>query len=166
MDSQTTHIPYEVELQAALLTTLLDKWNHQIAAPNITTVYTWECDLLSLTRANFAHEFEIKRSLSDYRADFKKKSKHHSLSNRLFYHDTNPRIPNYFWYVVAGLEVEPPEYAGLLNVAWGQKGHRPVVEIIKPAPRLHNKKLHAKKVLTIGRIYSYRLKNMYWDKST
>jgi hypothetical protein len=45
-----------------------------------------ECDILSLSKANFGTEYEIKTSKADLKADIKKKHGHdHPLIKRLFY---------------------------------------------------------------------------------
>jgi len=149
----------EKEIQAVLMEQLLDEKNHQIVTPNITVIYPWECDLLSLTRAGLSHEFEIKRSVGDYRADFKnKRCKHQTLSHR----DMGLALPNYFWFVTTGIEIEPPEYAGWIRVTPCDVG-RPKLCIQKEAPRLHTKKMHNKGIISMGRICSYGLKKMYLE---
>lgn len=50
--------------------------------PNVDCITGYECDLLTITKAGFAHEYEIKLSLADFRADRKKVHKHASLSGR------------------------------------------------------------------------------------
>lgn len=154
----------ERAIQAKLLGWVLDKRNHELAVPNITTIYYWECDLLSMTRAEFVHEYEIKRSVTDYRADFKgKRGKHDALINRSFYYNSViARIPNYFWFVTADFDIEPPEYAGWIRIV--DTGSDPDIWVKKNAPRLHNQKLQSKKIRSIGNILSYRLKNFYLNE--
>ena len=48
--------------------------------PNTDKITGYEADLLAVTKAGYAYEYEIKRSLSDFRADKKKLEKHASLS--------------------------------------------------------------------------------------
>ncbi len=43
--------------------------------PNVK-LYDYEADLLRITKAGFLHEYEIKLTKSDYKADFKKSKKH------------------------------------------------------------------------------------------
>lgn len=54
--------------------------NHRCIVPNIY-LYDWESDVLSVTKAGFSHEFEIKTSVSDFKADFKKNGKHQVLDS-------------------------------------------------------------------------------------
>jgi len=153
----------EKNLQARLMKWALDDKKHILVAPNITNVYWWECDLLSVTKAYFSHEYEIKRSRADYKADFRNKvPKHRALKDHLFWSNGIARIPNYFWFVTADIEIEPPEYAGWIQYV--DTGGAPAMWIKKAAPRLHKQKLREKKIQSIYRVISYRLKDMYWRK--
>ncbi|MCM1301982.1 MAG: hypothetical protein NC226_09710 [Bacteroides cellulosilyticus] len=64
-----------------------------IAVPNVTTGLFWglpfEADLLVMSKAGYVTEFEIKRSYTDFVADFKKDASAHNA----------PQIYN-FYYVV------------------------------------------------------------------
>lgn len=91
-----------------------------IMIPNFSPSFTpakpvkWgECDVFQITKSMYWVEFEIKLSVSDFRADFKKVKKHRALAERA------PNIPRRFWYVMPDIiadkvEGEIPEYAGLL----------------------------------------------------
>ena len=153
----------ELQVQAILMRWTLDSLNHIAIAPNITVTYWWECDALSVTRALFTHEFEIKRTTTDYAADAQKKSKHHTLQTRgADWMGNFPRIPNYFWYVVTfPTSIEIPEYAGHIQITHPTLAG---VKLIKSAPRLHNQKLPQKKLLDIYRIATYRMKRLYAEK--
>lgn len=50
--------------------------------PNVDCITGYEADMLTVTNAGYVYEYEIKLSLSDYRADLKKVQKHASLSGR------------------------------------------------------------------------------------
>ena len=54
----------------------------------------FECDFLSVTRSDFLHEYEIKVSKSDFKADFKKTAKHLLLEGkeRLFVGENDPKL--------------------------------------------------------------------------
>jgi hypothetical protein len=136
--------------------------NHVSIVPN-TFAYSWESDMLSFTRSNFVHEYEIKISLSDFKADFRKAEKHEVLkigsrtpreyelswvenpayASKVKYNPTTKQIlelrPNYFWYIcpcdIIPLD-EIPEYAGLMYLGLGN-----YPKIIKDAPRLHSDKV-------------------------
>lgn len=123
--------------------------------PRFTPVEWFECDMWRLTKAGYSEEFEIKLSVSDFKADFAKVcegsfrfdqdskdwvrpeafKKHESLAER------HPRSPNRFWFVLAKDivdKVEVPDYAGLIVAdKWGS---RVSVGVRKPAPKLHGAK--------------------------
>lgn len=46
-------------------------------------IYAWESDFFSITTTGYAQEIEIKVSLSDFRADFKKIAKHKTLKGKM-----------------------------------------------------------------------------------
>jgi hypothetical protein len=149
----------ELQIQAELMWWAMEDRQHILIAPNITNVYYWECDLLSATRAFFAHEFEIKRSYQDYKADFKKR-KHPYLSGKWPRQEGNRAfVPNYFWFVTADFEVSPPEYAGWIYLM--DTGSKIDMRVKKDAPRLHQAKLSAKQINSITRVMAYRLKDLY-----
>lgn len=119
----------------------------QLGHTPITTKYTGlgigEADVISITKTGFINEFEIKRSRSDYLADFRNKSyKHKAMSERtgaelrpsgnIWYFSANK-----FWFVVPENLItldEIPEYAGLIYI------NENSLSIIKNAPRLHKYK--------------------------
>lgn len=138
----------EKAFQNALYLDLQTK--HPIIVPNVH-LHFWEADLIGITGSDFVHEYEIKLSKSDFRADFNKKTKHNHLKGR--------RGPNYFWYVCPPglLTVEDmPEYAGLIQIVPNKlnRSHRisygeceraaTSIEVIKQAPRLHDGKITLK----------------------
>jgi hypothetical protein len=109
---------------------------HEFVVPNNTMIFPWEADLISATKAALLHEFEIKITLSDYKADAKKVSKHRNLAERW------GNIPNYFWYVTFEFDIDPPEYAGWIRIKRKNDNNWPwVVEVKKDAPRLTERKI-------------------------
>ncbi len=169
-------VPSEKEMQAALFRWAMWEKNHPIAIPNTSGTYGWEADLLSLTNSNYAHEFEIKRSIKDYKQDFTgKRAKHELLRGRLanwngHSNGTTPAIPNYFWFVTfEGMEIEPPEYAGWLVVRvrdYKYLDDRPLFlfpRVIKKAPLLHKEKMPYKEIVAINRRLSFRIAHTYID---
>ena len=153
----------ESKMQAILMDYVMEKKRHQFAIPNLTSLYRWEADLISATRAWFVHEFEIKISKSDFVADSKKIWKHLQLKTDY----KGWRSPNYFWYAINGFTVEVedvPEYAGLLQIKWHENFKRYDVTVIKSAPRLHLKKMTEKERMNVNRWLGYKLKNMYLSK--
>ena len=84
-----------------------------LVVPNVSYgLESHECDLLALSTSGYAHEIEIKVSVSDLKADFKKAHQHQSMGNKT----------RCLWYaaplemMAALLEYCPP-HAGLLTVA-------------------------------------------------
>lgn len=155
----------EKRIQAYLMVNLMDKLNHILIAPNITNVYRWECDLLSVTRALYAHEFEIKISLSDYRREFIEKKWKHSIlrapSLRLY--NLRPISPNYYWMVSSfDISSELPDYAGWIQV--NDLGDRLDLWVKKAAPRLQSSKMTEKQQDSITRVISYRIKDLWYDR--
>lgn len=154
----------ESQIQAVLMDWILEDKKHQMALPNTKSVYPWECDMLSLTKAGYIHEYEIKRTKADFRADFtQKRGKHQILGNKEFHTWRNSsivRVPNYFWYVTHELEIQPPEYAGWMTLTQGHLD-RWIMYVEKPAPRLHTQKISDKQRLTMQRGITYRLKNLF-----
>ncbi len=104
-----------------------------------------ECDFLSITKSGFLHEYEIKTSLADFKADFRNKPDKHKRMKGVpvsfgryrrdekldlvraedgkYIFDEGQEIQkpfvNYFWFVCPeGLikEDEVPDYAGLIYI--------------------------------------------------
>lgn len=172
---------YEDTLQFAVYEFTLRK-QHPVCIPNIMTSYRLrEADVLSLTRAGFSHEFEIKRTISDFRMDFiSKKSKHYDLSMRYIgkYNEKQPAISNYYWFV-APEDIIPikeiPEYAGLMIIknikVVSRIYNNPIrnnftqistwlsvsINIMKNAPLLHRSKFN------IGNDFTRKLSTKYWN---
>lgn len=143
-------------MQALLIRWLLRERNHEFAIPNSNTFFAWEADLISITRAGLAHEFEIKISAADYKRDFEK-HKHFYLGND----PLGRKLPSYFWYATTGFEIEPPEYAGWVEVTYDEKHYRYLISERKPAPRLHNNKIGDQAKRLIGHLLSFRLMSEY-----
>ena len=84
-------------------------------------------DVIGVTCRRKVIEIEIKRSMSDFRADFKKP---HRVNRHLFLDE----MPNQFYYMVPENLVdkvlpELPDWAGLIRWRFG-----PVVEVVKVSP--------------------------------
>lgn len=91
----------------------------------------WESDFFAVSHSGYGVEFEIKTSVSDYRADFKK------IKHKVLDRSKKGFCPNKFYYVVPEKLIkisDIPHYAGLIYVsAFG-------LEIIKQAPFIHKDK--------------------------
>lgn len=137
---------------------VLGDLHHECAIPNTTLVYYWEADLLSITRAGLVHEFEIKLSYQDFKADAKK-NKHWFIENKT-------KSPSYFWYVTYNFDVTPPEKAGWIKITKTENtfnfGWR--VEVRKSAPRLHTQKLSETQKAQIIRSLAHRVFSAYYEK--
>ena len=132
----------ESTIQAVLMGYAMETKKHQFAVPNVTLIYPWEADMISVTSSWLVHEYEIKISRSDFIADKNKKMKHSDLRQRYSTGEemrkpktaheralfdmglTSPfkrSTPNYFWYVTNGFDIETaeiPSYAGWMTVEW------------------------------------------------
>lgn len=88
-----------------------------IAVPNVTTGLFWslpiEADLLVMSKAGYVTEFEIKRSYSDFLADFKKdKCAHNAPQIYKFYYVVPEKIISKVAFYFA--EVLPAESPAVL----------------------------------------------------
>jgi hypothetical protein len=113
-----------------------------------------EADMVSVTKSDFVHEFEIKCSASDYEREFKnKKLRHEVLKEHDNHHPNYDPGGNYFWFVCTFEPEDVPEYAGLMRASSGG-----VLEL-KKAPRLHSEKISDRALRYLERGLTYR----YWD---
>ena len=134
----------EARIQTALYNYLLRK-GQEIILPNISWSWLpWEADLISITKAKYMYEFEIKISRADFEHDFLKR-KHNTLK-RISINPQwrNLRIPNYFCYVapIKAIPICVPDYAGIYQVYpnTGRYKHLlSISEVRKPA-LLHREK--------------------------
>lgn len=149
-----------------------------LAGRNIKGVTGWDADLLLITKSNCAIEVEIKISVSDFRAEFKKPTKiakhkmftqGHTLSKR--YRGTCVKTPNlirnyYFampYSVYSKVQDEIPEYAGVIVISettfrHGEPLYTPM--IVKKAPVLKAEKCGPEHRLKILTAKYYR----WWDR--
>lgn len=105
---------------------------HTMVVPNVQ-MFGWESDLVSMTTAAYLCEYEIKISRADFRVDAKK-IRHRILDGSLI--NERKRGPAFFYYVVPRDLIAPqdvPSYAGLIY-------SHPMMQIVKPAPKLHRDK--------------------------
>ena len=148
----------EFTIQNALYAHLVKK-GHEFIIPNIYLGHL-ESDLISVTKAGFIHEYEIKLNTADFKADFKK-TKHAHMRNRHY------QFRNYFWFV-APIDLidigEIPEYAGFIEISF----HREVFSdgtagaIVCFEPK-RPKKLHMKKLAENQKLEIYRKHEVrYW----
>lgn len=123
----------ETNIQKSLFHYLLNK-GHQYVIPNIYFSHE-ESDILSVTRNNYYYEFEIKVTLSDFKADFKK-FKHKRFNNGF------TSLISRFTYVapINAIPLCIPWYAGLIEV-YKNKYDRLLFSEVKQAPKLPSRKM-------------------------
>lgn len=158
---------------------------HRVICPNHTPAGWWECDILSITKAGYFMEHEIKLTLADYKKDEEKKDdggvgglvrlwdeerqrtiyrrgtgerKHDLLA------DGNERGPNRFYFVVTkdmASQIEVPQWAGLKTV---RECSVDVLrfDTIKDAPKLHGKKMDEKLIEKMRDTFYWR----FWSERT
>jgi hypothetical protein len=106
----------EFEAQNHLYTQLRRK-RHEPVVPNVK-LWRWECDLASVTQAGYAVEYEIKRTLGDFRRDRDKRRDRFFRGTSRFKHRGHG--PCRFFYVATpGLDLSEgdlPDYAGLITL--------------------------------------------------
>ena len=147
-----------------------------VALPNFTPSGWWECDLWAVTKSGYAHEYEIKLTTSDFRADAAKRSgprwryrnglwenlgtvsKHEQLQH------ADDKGPAYFWFVAPkGLLAREniPEWAGLVEVLDGKGRMLPLLYGEKPAPRRHRIKVTEQAMAAAQRVCYWR----FWHEA-
>lgn len=130
----------EKEIQTILGEYLFSKHYSPIVT-NFTGHGLSECDLLAISKSDLIYEYEIKTTISDFKADQKKITKHQNLKHKITgtYKDWTT-IPNYFYYTTPKeisntIKELLPNYAGLISIDKNKN-----IETIKKAPKLHNLK--------------------------
>jgi len=148
----------ESDAQKTIYKDFIQEKRHVLAVPNCKALYPrGESDLISVTPAGLVHEFEIKRTESDFERDFESKSfKHEVLEEGAPIDDKC--TPNYFWFAMPRTlceKVEVPEYAG--KMCLGSSG----CDVKKKAPRRHSRNITDRARQYLERGVTVR----FWDKS-
>ena len=129
---------------------ILDKQN--ICAPNIKYYQKYESDLIAVSKSQLVTEFEIKRTYTDFEADFTKGRKGRWPTNK--HRDiSNGKLSNYFYFVCQPHVIpidKVPEHAGLIYI------YNNAIYVQKQAPRLHNRKIDTKSILKICRSLGWK----------
>lgn len=141
-----------------ILSTHLFELKHTPICANFQTLNLQECDVISVSPSGYLFEFEIKTSVSDFKADFKKTVKHDRLNNGdgVFYPPKNKLgeqrteflLCSYFWYVCPACLIREdmvPEYAGLIWIHYDGR-----IEYRKPCPQIHAVKADTRILLKIA----------------
>ncbi len=151
-----------------VINTLSEK-SFPVFATTVSGAGLHEADVLGINRTGYIHEFEIKTSRADFRADFQKTYKHYNLKNKKAIHKfkewvngkkTNNDIvhiiiPNRFYYVCIDGLIKPdevPEYAGLYYITKFNS-----LKEVKKAPLLHRNKANIHLYQRIASILSQRI---------
>lgn len=163
----------EAEMQRAFYGSFCSRY--ELVANNL--YFSWcggEMDIFGLRKSGFIDEIEIKRSVSDFKADFKKTVAFRQ-SHESFYppgtYSRFDRVPkhealkagahscNYFsFYLPADIvdKCEIPDHAGLYVFA---PDNYFCIREVKKAPRLHTRKISDHNKYHTARKMHYR----YWD---
>jgi len=129
-------------------------YEKQAELKSVRTSLPWECDVLTVSKSRYATEWEIKRSRSDFKSDFKK-PKHIKFKRGQGGHI------KYFWFVVPkGLvrESEVPSYAGLMYV-----NDEMVCSIVRRPKRLKCKKIGDATMRKLYRSMMFRFLKLNFD---
>lgn len=110
-----------------------------------------ECDILLINTTGYATEVEIKMSVSDFKADFKKKHKHDDERLKYLYY----AVPHYIKDKCLELV---PEYGGLMSISKNKRG-KFIIEIIKNAPKKTCRKFTLEEKYRFARLCSLK----YWN---
>ena len=150
----------------------------QKLAPNIHLLMGCEQDMLEVTQAGYAVEYECKTNQSDFRADFRKTCGWRTKKHDLLAGKVDPglfTLPRRFWFVLPTFMVTSskhldwyeqgvPAHAGILAASYrkvryaGQ--HEVELTILRPAPVIRGAKKLTEKQL--GRILT-SLAWRHWD---
>ena len=150
----------ETKIQYLLYQELIAR-GHEIIVPNVSWSWLyWEADIISITKAGYMNEYEIKISKQDFKADFKKR-KHNSFKRCSF--REGARVPNRFWYVapIKAIPICVPDYAGIMLVYEMERGKFKDLrlQIIKQAPLIHKNKVGQEGKNSILRSIMFK----YWN---
>ena len=163
----TQHMITEQDIQHILYQThLKNNSNIECVIPNCKGLgVKGESDMLAVTSSMLVHEYEIKCSTQDLLREFKTKEYKHSMLSSYFGstndNRTNHEPPNYYHIVcpesILVDDIDIPEYAGLVTVDCENES----LNILRKAPRIHNKKISMRLQKYIMRGLSIR----YWNSA-
>lgn len=154
----------ERDIQIALWYFCERTLRHSLISPN-THFYDWESDVLSVTRTGFVHEWEIKVSRSDFKAD-REKHRHAVLTKS--YSLRVVAQPNYFWYVTPPGLVnidEVPDHAGLAYIDIRKPTFHQIV-VQRRAPKIYDGKVSDADKVRLMRSMMFRFWRMRQGSGT
>ena len=127
----------------------LFEYRRCVIVPNISWGFKiHECDMLVIRQTSYAVEIEIKRSISDLKADFKKKHDHSDDRIKEFYYAVPEEL------LEASTELIP-EHAGIISIEYFRKKYRAV--IIRKAKINKARRLTVEEVLRISHLGTMRI---------
>ena len=171
------------DIQRALM---VKRYRRSFVLNNYTPIDWWECDVFEITDAGYFREYEIKLSVSDFKADSKKEKRgwEYNPDTRVV---TQPRIggkhemlasgdtrgPSAFSFVTPEGLIEGgsiPEWAGLITAHWIPSHSAPWnvrLTIVRPPRRLHAQKIATQIEQHAKGVCYYRMHNLFcFGKST
>lgn len=154
------------DIQSFILKHWLQEHHNPYTVANFSSGGYGEADVLAISRAGIATEFEIKMSRSDFFADFKKpKHKYFQRENlKGNLQSLYIKLPNKFYFACPKGLIKPqevPEYAGLIYFTKfrlnGQE--QPYIEFSyeKKAPYIHRVKVDESIYKSIASVLSSRM---------
>ena len=161
--------------ESDIVTSLWNQYGRNQTACNNIYYYPFESDLLILRDSGTVIEYEVKLSVADYKADFKKQTRDHkhakdSSLNKLYSgrdaisrhrYLLNKEGANMFYYVAPRHvfdEIQVPEWAGKIEARPSRYKNHAYTSILRQAKKLHKKKADDKLEHKILRSIYYK----YW----
>ena len=120
-----------------------------------------EADLVSVTKAGYMNEFEIKCSRGDFLNEINMKKRCKRMKHNYYLTDRGPKSPGYpsrFWFVTPhaiSSSLEIPEHAGLIHIY--KNDYHYYFKEIKEAPRLHENKVDMKTIEGLAQSLSVKI---------
>jgi hypothetical protein len=139
----------EQHVQAIMMKFILEKMRHEVVIPNVERLLPHEADMVSYTRNQLLHEFEIKLDKYDFQED-RHKPKHATIPT------AKENSPAYFWYVTYNFSIQPPAHAGWILIK-----NTGEVQVMKEAPKHNEWKMEADKFRYAALTLSKRVARMY-----
>ncbi|MBT9167425.1 MAG: hypothetical protein DDT19_00763 [Syntrophomonadaceae bacterium] len=119
-----------------------------LIVPNISWgMFLHECDLLIITKNNYAYEVEIKTSKSDLIADQKKRHNHSNKKIKKLYFAIPDDLLQYAEYI--------PDYAGIVVIGIDKKA-----KMVRQAQDTGNYKFTAEEKYNVARLGAMRIWNL------
>lgn len=133
------------EIQSIICKAEIQKGN--LVAENVNYLFAGELDVCSVSKAGYVHEFEVKVSRADFKADAKKRKWHyydyaHEASKQAWF----IKAPNYFTYVCPEGMIKPEElkpWQGLIYLLPDNS-----IQVVKKSTIIHKVKFDLPKLLT------------------